>query len=98
MELEEYINTVKVKLNASSAISSIEIIDERTFWDRGYFRARLTLSSKQRLRKRWDNVTHFPDLPNFPHHVHIGEESNVESSQCRNIRELIDLVEQEMTF
>ena len=128
MELEEYINTVKVKLNASSAISSIEIIDERTFLDRGYFRARLTLSnsdfleiaesftiinercvtlgyryqwmdsSKQRLRKRWDNVTHFPDLPNFPHHVHIGEESNVESSQCRNIRELIDLVEQEMTF
>ena len=49
MELEEYINTVKVKLNASSAISSIEIIDERTFWDRGYFRARLTLSNSDFL-------------------------------------------------
>ena len=22
------------------------------------------------LRKRWDNVEHFPELPNFPHHIH----------------------------
>jgi Family of unknown function (DUF6516) len=27
---------------------------------------------RENLRKRWDNVEHFPDLPNFPHHVHIG--------------------------
>lgn len=29
-------------------------------------------SSQQILRKRWDNVEHFPELPNFPHHnIHI---------------------------
>lgn len=49
--------------------------------------------TQQILRKRWDNVEHFPNLPNFPHHVHIGEESNVEPSCSMNILELIDLIE-----
>lgn len=53
--------------------------------------------TKQILKKRWDNVEHFPNLPNFPHHVHIGEESNVHPSQSRNILELIDLIEQEIS-
>jgi hypothetical protein len=52
--------------------------------------------TKENLRKRWDNVEHFPDLPNFPHHVHIIKESNVEPSQSRNILELIGLIEQEL--
>ena len=25
-----------------------------------------------KLIRRWDNTPHFPDLPGFPHHVHIG--------------------------
>jgi hypothetical protein len=52
--------------------------------------------TKQQLRKRWDNVEHFPDLPNFPHHVHIIEESNVYPSQSRSILEIIDQIEQEI--
>ncbi len=51
-------------------------------------------STKQQLRKRWDNVEHFPDLPNFPHHVHILEETNVHPSQSLNILEIIDYLEQ----
>lgn len=127
MELQQYINDVKAKLNASSVISSIEIVDERILLNRAYFRARLTLrnrdfleiaesftiqdkhcvtldyryqwmdETKQKLRKRWDSVRHFPDLPNFPHHVHLAEESNVEPSQSRSILELIDLIEQELS-
>jgi len=27
-------------------------------------------SSQTKLKKRWDNVEHFPDLANFPHHLH----------------------------
>jgi hypothetical protein len=125
--LQQYMTAVKAKLNASSALISFEIVDERTLLHRGYFRARLTLrngdfleiaesfaieegrcvtlgyryqwmdATKQNLRKRWDNVEHFPDLPNFPHHVHIAEESNVEPSQSRTIIELIDLLEQELS-
>jgi hypothetical protein len=41
-------------------------------------------------------VEHFPNLPNFPHHVHISEESNVYSSVCMNILEVIDLISQEI--
>lgn len=33
-------------------------------------------SSRQRLKKRWDNVEHHPELPNFPHHIHVGEDTN----------------------
>ena len=51
---------------------------------------------KKILRKRWDNVPHFPNLSNFPHHVHIIEESNVEPSKSRNILELIELIEKEL--
>lgn len=53
-------------------------------------------ATKQKLRKRWDNVEHHRQLPNFPHHVHIKEESNVAPSQSRNIIELIDMIELEM--
>ncbi|MBP0029074.1 DUF6516 family protein [Roseofilum sp. Guam] len=50
-------------------------------------------SSKQVLKKRWDSVNHFPDLPNFPHHIHIGSETNVQPGQSRNILEFIDFME-----
>lgn len=126
MELQDYINTVKIKLATSRIISKISIVEEKILFDRGYFRARLTLvnndfleiaesftiinghfvtlgyryqwidEEKQNLRKRWDNVQHFPDLPNFPHHVHIIKESNVEASESRNILDLIELIEQEL--
>jgi hypothetical protein len=53
--------------------------------------------TKQQLRKRWDNVEHYPNLPNFPHHVHIIEETNVQPSQSHSILEIIDQIEQELT-
>ena len=53
-------------------------------------------STQTQLKKRWDNVEHFPNLPNFPHHVHISEEFNVYSSVCMNILEVIDLISQEI--
>ncbi len=53
-------------------------------------------STKQQLRKRWDNVEHFPNLPNFPHDVHILEETNVYPSESRNILEIIDALEKEL--
>lgn len=29
-------------------------------------------TAENRLIKRWDNTPHFPNLPNFPHHIHAG--------------------------
>ncbi|MGI0491329.1 toxin-antitoxin system TumE family protein [Alkalinema pantanalense CENA528] len=127
MDLEQYITAVNAKLADSPITSAIEIVDERILLNRGYFRARLTLTnsdflevaesftlqdsqlitldyryqwmdaSKQVLRKRWDSVKHFPDLPNFPHHVHIGSESNVEAGLSRNILEFIGFMESELS-
>lgn len=126
IDLYQYITAIKEKLNASSIVSSIELVDERVLFDRGYFRARLTLanedfleiaesfivqedqfitldyryqwmdSTKQILRKRWDSVKHFPDLPNFPDHIHIGSESDVEPGRSRSIMEFIKHLETEV--
>lgn len=52
--------------------------------------------TKQALKKRWDNATHYPDLPNFPHHIHVGNENQVVSGQLLSIIELIDVIEQEL--
>ena len=51
---------------------------------------------RQELRKRWDNVGHYPDLPNFPHHVHVGEEGNVESGGRLSIIQLLDVLASEI--
>jgi hypothetical protein len=53
-------------------------------------------STQTQLRKRWDNVKHFPGLPNFPHHVHILEEGNVLPSRSFTILEILDQVELEL--
>ncbi len=52
---------------------------------------------KQILIKRWDSVKHFPGLPNFPHHVHLGQESVVEPGLSRNIIEFIAFMESELS-
>ena len=52
--------------------------------------------SQQVLRKRWDNVEHYPNLPNFPYHIHVGEESRVEPGQLVSIMELLEILEQEL--
>ncbi|MCK5702222.1 MAG: hypothetical protein KAI29_13750, partial [Cyclobacteriaceae bacterium] len=50
----------------------------------------------RKLIKRWDNSHHFPNLPGFPHHVHIGKEDNVETSESIGIIELIDIIAKEI--
>ena len=47
------------------------------------------------LRKRWDNVEHFPDLPNFPHHVHTDDHSAVPGYRL-SILDLIGILEKEL--
>ncbi len=53
-------------------------------------------TEQKRLIKRWDNAEHFPTLPDFPHHLHIGEEDNVRSSKALSIVDLLDIIETEM--
>ncbi len=126
VKCSEYFAAIFEKINNSEIIAETDVVDERFFRGKGYFRARLILrngdfleiaesfveedqklftldyryqwmdASKQSLRKRWDSVKHFPNLENFPHHVHILEESNVSPGQCRSILEFIDFMESEL--
>lgn len=52
--------------------------------------------SRQVLRKRWDNATHHPGLPNFPHHIHVGATGRLETGRLLSILDLVDLIEQEI--
>jgi hypothetical protein len=52
---------------------------------------------QSQLIKRWDNVPHFPHLDNFPHHVHLLREDNVEPSRSRNILQVLELIESRIT-
>ncbi len=42
------------------------------------------------LIKRWDNTPHFPRLPNFPHHIHVGDETTVVAGHPPNIFRVLD--------
>lgn len=52
------------------------------------------MDSLRQLIRRWDNAQHYPGLPNFPHHVHEGNERQVVPGRALSIIELMDLIEQ----
>jgi len=52
---------------------------------------------RRELRKRWDNVEHYPDLSNFPDHLHVGKEENVEHSESLSIIQLLDVLASEIS-
>ncbi|MEI6064154.1 MAG: DUF6516 family protein [Pseudanabaena sp. ELA748] len=61
MEANEYLEDIKSRLIASNAIAAFTIVEELDFGDRGYFRARVTLSNDDFLEvaeyfKITDNV------------------------------------------
>ena len=53
-------------------------------------------SEKQSLIRRWDNARHFPDLPDFPDHIHLGSDTRVIPGRAMNMLELIGVTEKEM--
>jgi len=48
------------------------------------------------LRKRWDNAPHHPELPNFPHHVHTGNNGRILAGQVIGIVSFIDMLEESL--
>jgi hypothetical protein len=46
--------------------------------------------SDGKLIKRWDNVPHFMQLPQAPHHIHDGKESNVVPGAAMSITKVLD--------
>jgi len=38
-----------------------------------------------RLRRRWDNSGHWPEIASHPHHVQVGSAKNVQASSVRDL-------------
>lgn len=45
---------------------------------------------------RYDDTAHYPDLPNFPHHKHVGDETTIVSASPPGLRAV--LLEIETTY
>lgn len=43
---------------------------------------------------RWDNAPHFPDLPGFPHHIHIGATGTAKPGGPMNIFKVLNDIRQ----
>ncbi len=52
--------------------------------------------AKETLRKRWDNAPHYPKLPGFPHHIHVGNSGEVIAGVPLSISLFIELLEHEL--
>ncbi len=48
-------------------------------------------AEKSVLKYRWDNTPHFPELPDFPHHLHVGD--TVQGHHAMNISKVLDEIE-----
>ncbi len=61
-----------IKANATLRDGSILYVSEAT--GEGWREYSYHWQIKGKLVKRWDNAPHHKDLPNFPHHVHEGNQ------------------------
>ena len=53
-------------------------------------------NTRTRLRRRWDNTPHHPEVDGFPHHCHVGQENNVVSGEPLSLLELLARLESEL--
>ena len=49
------------------------------------------------IRKRWDNTPQYPDLPDFPHHIHDGELGTVMPGKPINIFQVLNTIAVHLT-
>lgn len=48
------------------------------------------------LRRRWDNTPHHPEVEGFPHHCHLGGETNVVPGEPLSLLQVLLLLETEI--
>ena len=50
------------------------------------------MDTSSQLIIRWDNVRHYPNLPNFPYHRHDSDEKNVLPSEPMTLFKVLDII------
>jgi Family of unknown function (DUF6516) len=48
-----------------------------------------------RLRCRWDNAPHWPEVTSYPHHQHVGSEEVVTASDVRTSAEALQYIREQ---
>jgi hypothetical protein len=74
---------LEIALHISASGPTVGIDDYRYQWMN---------TDQTLLQRRWDNTPHFPDLPGFPHHCHVGSNEAVEPSSPMNLTQLLDQI------
>lgn len=74
---------LEIALHISASGHAVAIDDYRYQW----MDAAQTL-----LHRRWDSTPHFPEVPGFPHHCHIGIEGAVEPGSPMNLTQLLECI------
>lgn len=64
----------------------IQLIDYRFHWQ----------DKDGKLKVRWDNARHHPELKTFPHHMHMREDGNVKDSTRIDLWEVLRVMESEV--
>lgn len=52
--------------------------------------------ASERLRIRWDNVAHWPQIETHPHHQHVGNEAQVEASEATTLEEILACIRSQL--
>jgi Family of unknown function (DUF6516) len=65
---------------------AVETVTYRIHWQQ----------SDGHLKRRWDNAPHHRDVATFPHHMHVGSATHVESSEPMTILKVLAFLETEL--
>jgi len=57
------------------------------------YRHQWMAGDKNTLYRRWDSTPDHPHLPDFPYHVHVGNEANVQPDRPRSLLEILEWLE-----
>ena len=83
-------------LLASPTVTRFTILKKRIIEREGFIRARAELKGgglEGQLIRRWDNASHYPDLPHAPHHIHHGDEMPEGNSQPPTLQTVLTEIE-----
>jgi len=53
-------------------------------------------AERAHLRRRWDSTPHHPELQDFPHHIHEGDEAIVIPGKPMSLLQLLAVLEDEL--
>lgn len=83
---------IKLVLKDNSVLFIREVIIDNLLFDYSYH----WQTEKGALIIRWDNAAHYPEISSFPHHKHVNDENNIESSNEQNLYEVMDYIKKQI--